>query len=81
MAALVLGISNINFKTSLAIGSATDKNAYMLVLDNTNAVSNAGNVVQHTKNGGNVTFTYTGVTGASGKHVRINDNGTVINKD
>ena len=75
-----LVFSNVNFKSSLFTAKATDT-TYQLTLDSSNAVSTAGDHVQQTKRGANVTFTYTNVSSSSNNHVRLNTNGTLVNKD
>ena len=77
--ALALVFTNVRFKTSL-FGTRADNN-YQLVLDSSNAVSTAGDHDQYTKQGGKVAFTYTSVTSSNGNHTRLNQNGTIVNKD
>ena len=78
--AIGLVISNINFKSTI-FGARANPANYQIVLDNTNAISTAGDHVQQTKRGANVTFTYTNVTSSSGNHTRLNTDGTLVNKD
>ena len=64
---------------NLSKGTGTE---YTLVLDSKNKVSSTGDVVQKTKRGSNVTFTYTNVDSASSdKHTTILNGGTIVNKD
>lgn len=62
------------------IASRTSQN-YSITLDSGNAVSSAGDHVQKTALGNDATFTYSSVQSSSGKHTRINQNGTIVNKD
>ena len=76
---LALVFSNVNFKSSFF--STKADNNYQLVLDSTNSVSSAGDHVQKTKQGADVTFTYTNVASSNGNHTHLNTGGTIVNKD
>ena len=54
---------------------------YQITLDSSNAVSTAGTVTQKTHKGNDIDFTYSGVTGSSGNHVRLNQNGYLVNAE
>ena len=54
---------------------------YSITLNNTNQVSAAGDVVQHTAKGSNVTFTYANVASYNSGHTKLNNGGTIVNKD
>ena len=77
--AIALVLSNSNVKHSF-LGIKAD-NTYQLVLNSSNAVSSAGDHIQSSKTGGQVTFTYTNVSASNGNHVQLNTNGTIVNKD
>lgn len=82
--ALLLGIgialTNINFKGNLLVGKAGG-DEYSITLDGSNKVTNAGDHVQHTKKGSNVTFTYSNIANSTSGHATLNDGGTIANKD
>lgn len=82
--ALLLGIgialTNINFKGNLLVGKA-GSNEYSITLDSSNKVTSAGDHVQHTKKGSNVTFTYSNIASSTSDHATLNDGGTIANKD
>ena len=79
---LVLGlvIAGSNLKKSMfnLRASAGD---YSITLDSSNKVTSAGDHVQHTKRGSNVTFTYASVASSTSGHVTLNNGGTIVNKD
>lgn len=79
---LLVGItaSNINFRTNLIGGGASRDSDYSITLDSSNKVTAAGDVVQHTKKGSNVTFTYVNVSSSTSGHVTLNNGGTIVNK-
>ena len=79
---LLVGItaSNINFRTNLIGGGASRASDYSITLDSSNKVTAAGDVVQHTKKGSNVTFTYANVSSSTSGHVTLNNGGTIVNK-
>ncbi len=54
---------------------------YSLTLDQSNKVDTAGDHVQHTKKGSNVTFTYTNISTPGANHAVLNNGGTIVNKD
>ena len=78
--ALALVFSNIGFKPSSLFGTKAAQ-SYQLILNSSNAVSTAGDHLQYTLGGGEVRFTYSNVSSSSGNHVRLNQNGTLVNKD
>ena len=78
--AITLILTNTNIGSSLLPGRA-DPTQYQIVLDSTNKVTSAGDHVQHTKKGSNVTFTYASVAGSTSGHVTLNNGGTLVNKD
>ena len=78
--ALALVFSNVSFKSPF-LKTRADNSNYQIVLDSTNKVSSAGDKVQKTKLGNDVTFTYTGVNSSTTGHVTLNANGTIVNKD
>ena len=57
-----------------------DAAQYSLTLDSSNKVTTSGDVVQHTKLGSDVTFTYNNVNSTTSGHVSLNDGGYVVNK-
>ena len=75
-----IALSNINFKSNLLAGKAGSTD-YSITLDSTNKVTSAGDHVQHTKKGSNVTFTYASVASSTTGHVTLNNGGTLVNKD
>ena len=77
---LALVFSNVNVKSSLLKTKAENTN-YQIVLDSTNKVTSAGDKVQKTKLGNDVTFTYSSVANSTSGHVTLNANGTLTNKD
>ena len=77
--ALALVFTNTNIKSNLFSTKAED--GYQLVLDSSNAVSTAGDHVQRSLTGGQVTFTYSNVAGSNGNHVQLNTNGSIVNKE
>ena len=78
--AIALILTNTNLSMALLPGRATG-NQYQLVLDSSNKVTSAGDKVQKTKLGNDVTFTYAGVAGSTTGHVTLNSDGTIVNKD
>ena len=76
---LALVFSNVTFKSSFLSAKATEQ--YQIILNSSNSVSTSGDHDQYTVNGGKVAFTYTNVSSSSGNHVRLNQNGTLVNKD
>ena len=77
--ALALVFSNITFKSPFLSAKADEQ--YQLILNSSNSVSAAGEYDQYTVAGGKVTFTYSNVSSSSGNHVRLNQNGYLVNKD
>ena len=80
---LAVGIatSNINFRSNLLVGRADNPSQYSITLDSSNRVTSSGDHVQHTKRGSEVTYTYAGVNSSTSGHVKLNDGGTLVNKD
>ena len=79
MLALALVIAGGNISTAL-FGTRATQNEYTLVLDSSNKVTSAGDHVQKTKLGNDVTFTYTNVASSTSGHVTLNSGGSVVNK-
>ena len=79
VAVMAVALSNINFKSPRLVRGSGD--TYQLVLDSSNKVTSAGDKVQHTKLGNDVTFTYSNVANSTSGHVTLNSGGTVVNKD
>jgi len=79
---LAVGIatSNINFKSGLLV-KATTPASYSITLNSSNKVTSAGDHVQKTQIGNNVTFTYAGIQSSTSGHVTLNAEGTLVNKD
>ena len=73
----IVGLQGINEFVPVK-GTNTD---YELVLDSTNKVTSAGDKVQKTKLGNDVTFTYSGVASSTSGHVTLNNGGSLVNKD
>ena len=78
--AITLILTNTNLSMALLPGRASST-YYSITLDSSNKVTSAGDHVQHTKRGSSVTFTYTNVQSSSNNHVRLNDGGSLVNKD
>ena len=87
---LVGGIGVLTSAITIAIASghvsslltrAGQSGDYSITLNSSNAVSTAGDHLQHTARGSNVTFTYSDVASYAGGHTKINENGTIVNKD
>ena len=79
--AIALGVTTISTGLGRALSLARTNNNYSITLDSSNKVTIAGDHVQHTKNGNNVTFTYSNVAGSTSGHVTLNSSGSLINKD
>ena len=61
---------------------ATGDSEFNLKLDNTNSVNANGTATLRSLTGGEVRFTYTGVSApTSGSHTTLSENGTIVNKD
>lgn len=56
-------------------------NDYSITLDSSNKVTSAGDTVQHTKRGSDVTFTYSNIANSTTGHTTLNSGGTLVNKD
>ena len=78
--AITLVSTKGGFKSSL-FKTRAENNNYQIVLDSSNKVTSAGDKVQKTKLGNDVTFTYSGVASSTSGHVTLNANGTLVNKD
>ncbi len=78
--ALALVLTNTNLSMALLPGRASGVD-YSITLDSSNKVTSAGDHVQHTKKGSNVTFTYDSVASSTSGHVTLNSGGSVVNKD
>lgn len=78
--AITLVLTNSNLSMALLPGRASGVD-YSITLDSSNKVTSAGNHVQHTKRGSNVTFTYDSVASSTSGHVTLNSGGSVVNKD
>ena len=78
---LMVGIAaaSINFNPILNVKGGI--NDYILTLDSSNKVTSAGDHIQKTKKGNNVTFTYTNIANSTSGHVTLNSGGTLVNKD
>lgn len=65
------------------IGGLASRNTtnYSITLDSSNKVTSAGDKVQHTALGNDVTFTYSGVASSTSGHVTFSSGGTLVNKD
>lgn len=81
LVAIVLGVTTIKSGLAQALYNARTSQPNQIVLDSSNRVISAGDYVQKTAKGNDVTFTYSGVAGSTGGHVTLNANGTLINKD
>lgn len=79
--AIALGVTTIKAGLGRALSLARTNSDYSITLDSSNKVTSAGDHVQHTKNGNNVTFTYNNVASSTSGHVTLNSNGSLINKD
>ena len=77
---VTIAATSVGFDPTIVRGG-NEQNTYKLTLDKNNAVTTAGDKVHQTLNGGNVTFTYTNVTSSANNHVRLNNGGTLVNKD
>ena len=63
-------------------GLATkNTSSYSLTLNAGNKVTAAGDIVQKTALGNDVTFTYSGVASSTTGHVTLNAGGSIVNKD
>lgn len=81
LVAIVLGVTTIKSGLAQALYSARTSQLNQIVLDSSNKVISAGDHVQKTAKGNDVTFTYSEVAGSTSGHVTLNANGTLINKD
>ena len=81
---LLVGIlaSHFNIGNNILTGIATKATSdYSITLDSSNKVTFAGDHVQHTKRGSNVTFTYSNIANSTTGHTTLNSGGTLVNKD
>ena len=67
-----------SFVKGVALKSAS---SYSITLDSGNKVTSAGDKVQKTALGNDVTFTYSGVQSSTSGHVTLNSGGSLVNKD
>lgn len=81
LVAIVLGVTTIRSGLAQALYNSRTSQPNQIVLDSSNKVISAGDHVQKTAKGNDVTFTYSEVAGSTGGHVTLNANGTLINKD
>ena len=78
--AFVLVVSSGNIGSNL-FGLKAAQSDFKIILDSANQVTTAGDHIQKTKLGNDVTFTYSGVSSSTSGHVTFNANGTLVNKD
>ena len=76
-----IGITSINSDLVHALFNRDTPTSYSLSLNSNNAVSTAGDHVATSATGGAVTFTYTNVASYNQGHTRINNGGSIVNKD
>lgn len=76
--AFVIASGNIG---NALLGLKATQSDYKITLDSSNNVTSAGDHIQHTKLGSNVTFTYSNVANSTSGHVTLNNGGTLVNKD
>lgn len=81
LVAIVLGVTTIKSGLAQALYSARTSQPNQIVLDSSNKVISAGDHVQKTAKGNDVTFTYSGVAGSNGGHTTLYSGGTIVNKD
>ena len=75
---MALVFANVNIKSFSFVAKADSD--YKLVLDSSNAVSSAGDHIQRTIRGSEITLTYANVTSSVGNHTKLNEGGTIVNK-
>lgn len=81
---LLVGIlaSHFNIGQNILTGIATKNTAdYSITLDSSNKVTSAGDHVQKTARGSDVTFTYKDIANSTTGHTTLNSGGTLVNKD
>ena len=81
---LLVGIlaSHFNIGQNILTGIATKNTAdYSITLNSSNKVTSAGDHVQKTARGSDVTFTYTDIANSTTGHTTLNSGGTLVNKD
>lgn len=81
---LLVGIlaSHFNIGNNILSGIATKNTAdYSITLNSSNKVTSAGDHVQKTARGSNVTFTYSNIANSTTGHTTLNSGGTLVNKD
>ena len=77
-----LGIFIANKTGGNLLNLTAEDTTYTLTLNSSNSVSSAGDYVQHTAQGGEVTFTYASVSTPTGNnHTTILNGGSIVNKD
>ena len=77
-----LGIFIANKTGDNLLNLTAEDTTYSLTLNSSNSVSSAGDYVQHTAHGGEVTFTYASVSTPTGNyHTTILNGGSIVNKD
>ena len=76
-----IGLSSFNFDFVNSIFARTSNSDYSITLNSSNKVTSAGDHVQKTALGNNVTFTYSNVKSSTSGHVTLNSSGTLVNKD
>lgn len=81
LVAIVLGVTTIKSGLAQALYSARTSQLNQIVLDSSNKVISAGDHVQKTAKGNDVTFTYSEVASSTSGHVTLNASGSLINKD
>lgn len=77
----VLGISSINRNIVSTMLLHANQTSYSLTLNSNNKVSSDGNHDMYTVRGGKVTYTYTNVASNNSGHVKLNQGGSLVNKD
>lgn len=79
--AIVLGVSTIKTELGLASFLARTNSENAITLDSSNKVTSAGDHVQRTAKGNNVTFTYNTVQSGTVGHATLDNGGYIVNKD
>ena len=82
LVAIILGVNSVtsSFSSSYLYHHAANQSEYTLTLNSSNKVTSAGDKVQKTALGNDVTFTYASVQSSTSGHVTLNNGGTVVNK-
>ena len=92
LAAVSVGVLGLSFAVLFASGGLDSlalasnlvnrtANNYQINLNSSNAVTSAGDHVQKTALGNDVTFTYSGVATSTSGHATLNEGGYIVNKD